>query len=97
MTAISEQIAGKLRILEKTSTSKECHGCCGDSEASVVNVESVRVGSIDAKGIQVTAMDLSAISKAVGTELEGIAGYNFMKDHRVLIDYPQNEISFEKT
>jgi clan AA aspartic protease (TIGR02281 family) len=97
LTAISEQTARKLGISDKTSTSKECHSCCGDIKASEVIVESVRVGTAEAREIHVTVMDLSAISKAMGAELEGIVGYNFMKDYRVLIDYRRQEISFEKT
>jgi len=30
-------------------------------------------------------------------ELGGIIAYNFMKDYKVIIDYPKQEIFFEKT
>ena len=41
-------------------------------------------------------MDLTSISKAVGTERAGIIEYNFMGKYRVVIDYPHQKILFEK-
>jgi len=41
-------------------------------------------------------MDLSSFSKMLKIELAGIIGYSFMKDYKVLIDYPNAQISFQK-
>jgi hypothetical protein len=61
----------------------------------MTTVESVQVGNVEAKDLQVAIMDLSSISKCIEIQLAGIIGYNFMKDYRVIIDYPNAQISFE--
>ncbi len=96
VTVISEQTAKKIGVSENSSTLKKGHGCCGEMDMSLLRVESVQVGDVEVNDIQVALMDLSTISKAVGTDLDGIIGHNFMKNYRVIIDYPQQEISFEK-
>jgi len=95
-TVISKQTAEALGVSQNEATPKKGHCCGGEMDASLVTVKSVEVGDIKVRDIQVAIMDLSAISKAVGTNLEGIIGYNFMKDYQVIIDYPNNRISFEK-
>jgi len=59
-------------------------------------VESVQVGNVEVRNIPVAITDLTNISKCVETPLAGIIGYSFMKDYRVIIDYPNRQISFEK-
>jgi len=97
MTVISEHLAETLDISKKTATPKKGQCCGGEIGTAVTTVESLQVGSVEAKDINVALVDLTAISKAVGMDLEGIIGYNFMKDYSVIIDYPQQEISFKKT
>ena len=96
VTVISRQTAEKLAISENPSTPKKGHCCGGEIDMSPITVESVQVGDVEAKNIPAALMDLSTISKCVGTDLEGIIGHSFMKDYRVVIDYPNNVISFEK-
>ncbi len=96
VTVISNQTAKRMSISGNPSTSKKGHGCFGEIDTSLVTVESVKVGDTEVKDIQVALMDLSTISKACGMDLEGIIGHSFMKDYRVIIDYPRQEISFEK-
>ena len=95
-TVISKQTAETLGVSENGATSKKSQCCGGEMDASLATVKSVEVGDVRVRDIQVAIMNLSAISKAVGMNLEGIIGYNFMKDYRVIINYPQQEISFEK-
>jgi clan AA aspartic protease (TIGR02281 family) len=96
VTAISKQTAEKLGISLNPSIPKKGRGCCGDIDMSLVSVKSVQVGDIMVKDLQVALMDLSVISEGLGIEVEGIIGYSFMKDYRVIIDYPLRKIYFEK-
>ena len=96
VTVISKQTAEKLGISENPSTQKKGHCCGGEVDMSPTTAESVQVGDIEVKDIQIALMDLTTISKCVGTDLEGIIGNSFMKHYRVVIDYPNNTISFEK-
>jgi len=96
VTVLSKQTAEKLGILGNPSISKEGYGCCGPVNMYVTTIESVQVGNVEVRNIPVALMDLSAISKCVEAPLDGIIGHSFMKDHRVIIDYPNRQISFEK-
>jgi predicted aspartyl protease len=97
VTVVSKPLADKLGISEDPSTLKKAHCCGGTMDSSLLTVGSVQVGNVMAKEIQVALMDLSTISKCVGIELEGIIGHSFMKDYRVIIDYPNRHIFFRKT
>jgi len=57
----------------------------------------MKVDDVEAKDIKVGILDLSNMSKCgcMG-DFGGIIGYNFVKDYRVLIDYPKQEIFFKK-
>jgi len=96
VTVISKQTAEKLGISENPSKPKKGHCCSGEVDMSLSRVESVQVGDVEVRNIPVALMDLTTISKCVGTNLEGIIGHSFMKNYRILIDYPNNTISFEK-
>jgi predicted aspartyl protease len=95
-TVLSKQTAQELGVMNNPSTLKEGHGCCGPIDLSMTTVESVRVGNVEAKDLTVAIMDLSTISKCIEIQLAGIIGYNFMKDYRVIIDYPNTQICFER-
>jgi predicted aspartyl protease len=95
-TVLSKQTAQELNVTKNPSTPKKGHGCCGPVDLSMTTVESVRVGNAEAKKLAVAIMDLSTISKCIEIQLAGIIGYNFMKDYRVIIDYPNKQIAFEK-
>jgi hypothetical protein len=36
---------------------------------------------------------LSMLSQAIGTKLDGIIGYNFLRRYKVVIDYPEELLS----
>ena len=56
----------------------------------------MKVGDVEAKNLQVGVLDLSHLMKSgCIEEFAGIIGYNFVKDYRVTIDYPKQEIIFE--
>ena len=98
-TVLSTQTAEKLGInVETLPKEKECCGCSGDKmQARLAQVKSIQVGDAESKDVDVAIMDLTTISKAVGVELAGIIGYTFMKDYRVVVDYPKEQIHFDKS
>ena len=57
----------------------------------------MKVGDVEEKNLQVGVLDLSHLTKSgCIEEFAGIIGYNFVKDYRVTIDYPKQEIIFEE-
>ncbi len=97
MTVIEKQTAEKLGLSSKALGKRDALGAGGALVSTIHNVESIKVDDIEAKDIQVGVLDLSSASKngCIG-EFGGIIGYNFVKDYRVLIDYPKHEIFFKK-
>ncbi len=97
MTIIEKQTAEELGLCDRASATREALGAGGTLTSSILNVDSIKVDNIEARNIQVGVMDLSNLAKCgcLG-ELGGIIGYNFVKDHKVTIDYPKQEIFFEK-
>ena len=41
----------------------------------------------------VVAHFLEMLSNAVGTQLDGIVGYNFLRNYKVVFDYPNELLS----
>jgi clan AA aspartic protease (TIGR02281 family) len=96
-TVVSKQLAQKLGISDTGEALKKGRCCCGEIDAAMASVKSVKVGDTEVRDIQVALMDLSSFSKMLKIDLAGIIGYNFMKDYKVLIDYPNTQIFFQKT
>lgn len=63
---------------------------------TLAKAESIQVGDARAKDIDVGLHDLTPLPNVMGTPVDGVIGYNFMKDYRVVINYPQQEVSFER-
>ena len=45
---------------------------------------------------RVVAIDLKQISKTIGTEVAGVAGYDFFSDYKLTLDYDAGEIRLTK-
>ena len=98
-TVISSQTAEKLGLYTGAlgccglATGRSAQGAGGPVAARGTTVESVEVGDVKVKNVEVALIDLTSLDK----NWDGIIGYTFMKDYRVIIDYPRQEISFEET
>jgi len=70
----------------------------GDAQVNVTagTLESFQVGraGIDDLGVGVADF-FSMLSQAVGVRLDGIVGYNFLRNFRVVIDYPGEKLRLE--
>lgn len=96
-TVISNQTAEKLGLNENSpgcceSARRSAQGAGGPVAARTTTVESIRVGDVEVNNIGVALIDLMSLSK----DWDGIIGYTFMKDYRVIIDYSRQQMSFEK-
>ncbi|HYY56287.1 MAG TPA: retroviral-like aspartic protease family protein [Pyrinomonadaceae bacterium] len=67
------------------------------AEASVGNLESIAVGGSRLENFQVLIADIfSMLNQVTGASLDGIIGYNFLKEFVVTIDYPNQVLQLEK-
>jgi predicted aspartyl protease len=100
-SVISTHIAEKLRLIEGASCCESSHGrsaqgAGGPVVARTTIIESLRVGDTESRNIEVAIVDLTNVSRTLQQTLDGIIGKNFMQDYKVIIDYPRQEIYFEK-
>ena len=93
MTIISPELAKKLDI--KPNNKDKGTGAGGDVEVHFGTVKSLEIGGTQLEGLKVGVMDLTGISTAIETDIDGIIGYNFLKKFRVTIDYPKQMVTFE--
>ncbi len=63
---------------------------------TLAKAETIQVGDANVKDIDVGLHDLTPLSSVVGTSVDGVIGYNFLKDYRVVVNYPHQELSFER-
>ncbi|MFQ5776922.1 MAG: TIGR02281 family clan AA aspartic protease [Terriglobia bacterium] len=93
VTVLSAALAQSIGI--KSGGAKEGMGCGagGKVELSTGHVKSLAIGGAKQENLQVAIADLSALSQAVGAQLEGIVGYNYLKDFKVTIDYSKTSLS----
>ena len=65
-------------------------------QMSVARVPSLRVGACEVRDLDVMIGEfLTMLSRAAGSRLDGIIGYNFLRNYRVVIDYPNEVFRFE--
>ena len=70
----------------------------GGSQVNVTagNLKSFQVGGARIDDLVVVVADFfTMLSQAVGAKLDGIVGYNFLRNFRVVIDYPSEKFRLE--
>ena len=66
----------------------------GSIQASAARLRSFQVGGARADNFSVVVADFFGnLCHAVGAKLEGIVGYNFLRNYKVVIDYPGKMLS----
>jgi predicted aspartyl protease len=90
-TVVSPEVAEILRI--ERERIPELTGAGGSMQAFTGIVRSLAVGNAEMKDLAVVIADfLAMLSQAIGTKLDGIIGYNFLKEFKVTIDYPSETL-----
>lgn len=93
-TAISPEVAQQLGIDGSTIGPLTT----GGSQVNVTagNLKSFQLGGARIDDLVVVVADFFAmLSQAVGAKLDGIVGYNFLQNFRVVMDYPSEKFRLE--
>lgn len=94
-SAISPELAARLEITSAPGQT-EGLGAGGSVSLSLAKLESLRVGQAPSHGLTVIVPEMLApLGEAVGTRLDGIAGYDYLRNFRLTIDYPQGRLILE--
>lgn len=91
-TAITPELAKKLGVVSKPVG----QGVTGSAHVDVTagKVKSFQVGGAKIDNMVVVMADFfPMLSNAIGAKLDGIIGYNFLRDYQVVIDYPGETLS----
>jgi hypothetical protein len=99
-TVLSHSMAGQLGIDQNTPGAKIDLGIAGVGgfEGVVLKVPNVlfKTAKNTEPFPQVVAIDLKQISKMIGTEVAGVAGYDFFSQYKITIDYYGAEVRLSK-
>ena len=91
-TAITPELAKKLGISAQPIGKGTTAGAHVAVTAGMVT--SFRIGDARVENMAVVMADFfGVLSEAVGTKLDGIVGYNFLRNYEVIIDYPNERLS----
>jgi predicted aspartyl protease len=86
-TVLSPELAAALRI--ETAAAEPMTGNGGMLQATLGRASSLTVGEAALQDVAVMVSDsLADLGGVVGTPLDGILGYNFLRHFRVTLDYP---------
>jgi predicted aspartyl protease len=93
-TVISPDLARKLGVLGVPVPRMTGGG--GTVQASAGAIDSLTIGDARCEGVAVVIADfLDPLAKAIGTELDGIVGYNFLREFLVSINYPSSVLTLK--
>jgi hypothetical protein len=72
------------------------HGAGGDVETDLCRLDTLSVGALQRWDMTVAVMDLDAINERIGGGIDGILGFDFFGQGRLLIDYPRRRVRIER-
>jgi hypothetical protein len=91
-TAITPELAQQLGVASSPIGAVTTGGGHVDVTAGVL--QSFQVGGARVDNLAVIVADFFAmLSKAIGAKLDGIGGYNFLRNYKVALDYPNETLS----
>jgi predicted aspartyl protease len=91
-TAITPELAKQLGVKSSAVGAATTGGAQVDVRAG--NIESFQLGGAKIDNMPVVVADFfEMLSAAVGARLDGIVGYNFLRNYKVAIDYPSGLLS----
>lgn len=98
MTVISPRVAKRLDApcAPARGPQSRAVAAVGSVEVTTTTVGRLRIGSFLAEDVEVAVMGMKALRAASKRRLDGIIGYNLLKDFRLIIDYPQGYLLLER-
>jgi predicted aspartyl protease len=95
MTCVEQALAQRLDLPEQRGAMGVGAGVGGVGRIELVRVDSIRVGGTRASGLTACVLDLAHIG-AMGVELDGLLGLNFLRAYRVTLDFGRNVLTLEE-
>jgi hypothetical protein len=93
-TTISNDVIKELGIKEVEKI--KAHGVGGEVDASVVRIDSIRIGDIVLRDFSCGVTDFKNLGGLIGKEVSGVLGYDFLSLFKITIDYKAKQLTFDK-
>jgi predicted aspartyl protease len=90
---LAPELAAALQI--QSTGSKKGHTAGGPVDVRLATVDSLGVGEMRIRNLEVAIANLDQLARAVGAKLDGDLGYNFLKHFRLTIDFRAAELRLE--
>lgn len=91
-SAITPELAKQLDIQTSAAGAGTTGGAAVDFSAG--SLQSFQLGGAKIDNMQIVIADFfSMLSAAIGAKLDGIVGYNFLRNYKVVIDYPNETLT----
>jgi predicted aspartyl protease len=93
-TVISLEVATEFGLVTEKSSQLTAGG--GNGTVSRVQLSSLAVGAARQENLAAAAADfLTQLNAELGSNLQGIVGYDFLRHYRVTLDYPRGVLSLD--
>ena len=93
-TLISLELAAEFGLAAEKISQLTAGG--GDGTVSRVHLSSLAVGAARQEDLAAAASDfLTQLNAELGSKLQGIVGYDFLRHYRVTLDYPRGALTLE--
>jgi predicted aspartyl protease len=94
-TVVSSELADSLGI-EMVSVSAATTGGGHQASVSISSIDTFAIGTAKLYDLPIVVADfLGSLSQVLGTKIDGIVGYNYLKEFVVTIDYPNEFLYLE--
>jgi predicted aspartyl protease len=90
---LSPALAGRLKI--EATGSKQGQTAGGKVTVALGQVRSLSLGEFTLPQVEIGIVDLSHIAGAIGANVDGDLGYNFLRHFRLSIDYRTNDLRLD--
>jgi predicted aspartyl protease len=91
MTCVSTALAARLEL--KLDARTDLTGVGGSFSSATARLDSLSIGDSTATGLRIAAGGfIEPLGRAVGCELDGIVGYDFLRQYQPVIDYPRRTL-----
>jgi predicted aspartyl protease len=89
LTCVDQEIARRLQLPAARGVVGVGAGVGGSGKMEILRLDSLRIGAARAGEMTVCALDLKH-TDAIGLEIDGLLGLNFLRSFRVTLDFQRN-------
>jgi predicted aspartyl protease len=95
ITCVDQALAEQLKLPQKRGQIGVGATIRGTGRVELVGIETLQVGTAKASDLTACALDLQPV-KALGADIQGLVGLNFLKSYRVTLDFERSVVLLQE-